>query len=103
MIEPMAAEMAISPDNSKVAIGYGIRVGNHISDGVTHVGVYALEDGRFQQRFTGGKWPNGFWLSLRSMDVNDTSSSPMDGLLWAPDSRRLFLGSRGIYEFRLQR
>jgi hypothetical protein len=38
---------------------------------------------------------------MRALDAYDTAHAPVDGLVWAPDSKRLFFSSQRLFEYRL--
>jgi hypothetical protein len=50
----LARDLAISPDNRRIAVGYGIRASHSGSNAEAHYAVYSLEDGAVVARFRGG-------------------------------------------------
>ncbi len=96
----LAHSLAISPDNAKIALGYGIRTGGIYSDAVAYFGLYSLADGRRLATLRGDVLHNGFWVGLRMMDLVPTDAAPLQGaLIFSPDSKMLFGTSRKLRQW----
>jgi hypothetical protein len=92
----LASRMAISPDNTMLALAYGIYKD---PDGVAFFGVYSLPDGRRLATFRGDTFRWGVWKALRGGELW-ASGAPITGALqFSPDSRTLFASSRYIYQW----
>jgi hypothetical protein len=85
-----ARSVAVSPDNTKVAIAYGVRTGDLYSDALAYFEVFSLRDGRLLATLKGDLARNGLWESLRRLDAVPTSWVPICGVLFSPDSRTLY-------------
>jgi hypothetical protein len=92
----LASRMAISPDKSKLALAYGIY---QSSDGTAYYGLYSLSDGRRLATLRGNKNRGGFWQGIKSDEIW-ASSAPLTGILiFSPDSRMLYAGSKGVFHW----
>ena len=93
----LASRMAISPDNTKLALAYGIYKS---SDGTAHFGLYSLSDGRRLATLRGNKNRGGFWQGFIGNGEIWASSAPLTGILqFSPDSRMLYAGSQGVFHW----
>lgn len=98
-----ALKLAVSPDNTKVALGYGVRSGHAFSNATAYFGIYSLQkDGRRMATVPGDVFRNGWWETMRMFDSVPTTSAPLTGLLqFSPDSQTLFTSSASIREWDL--
>lgn len=95
-LQQLASRMAISPDNTKLALAYGIYKS---SDGDAYFGLYALSDGRRLATLRGNKNRGGFLHGILSDEIW-ASSAPISGMLrFSHDSRRLYAGSKGVFQW----
>jgi hypothetical protein len=95
-LNQLASRMAISPDNTKLALAYGIYKS---SDGTAYFGLYSLSDGRRLATLRGNKNRGGFWQGIKSDEIW-ASSAPLTGILrFSPDSGILYAGSKGVFQW----
>ena len=96
-----AKRLAISPDNSKLAIGYGIRTGGIYSDSIAYYGIYSMQDGHRIITLKADSYKFSNWEALFS-DMAPMWWAPLDGILrFGPDSKKLFAGSKRIWQWDL--
>jgi hypothetical protein len=97
-----AKRLAVSPDNTKLVIAYGVRTGDLHSNAVAFFGIYSLADGRRLATLEGDTFRNGLWQALLSGDSVPTRSAPIEGaLLFSPDSREIYAGSKRTWHWNL--
>ncbi len=96
-----AQALAISPDNTKLAIGYGVRTDGTYSDAIAYFGLYSLQDGRRLATLRGDVFKNGWLETIRMMDAVPTTWAPVTGLIFSSDSKSLFCSSRQIRQWDL--
>jgi len=95
-LHQLASRIAISPDNKKLALAYGIFKS---SDGDAYFGLYSLSDGRRLATLRGSKNRGGLLQGLRSEEIW-APSAPISGMLrFSPDSRMLYAGSKGVFQW----
>ena len=95
-LHQLASRIAISPDNKKLALAYGIFKS---SDGDAHFGLYSLSDGRRLATLRGSKNRGGLLQGLKS-EMIWAESAPISGILqFSPDSRMLYAGSKGVFQW----
>lgn len=95
--------VAISPDKTKLAIGYGVRTGDEYSDARAFFGLYSLPTAQRLATWKADVFRNGLWEALRDGDLVPTKTAPLNGLLiFSPDSQALFAGSLRAWQWDLK-
>jgi hypothetical protein len=95
-LKQMAARMAISPDNTKLAISYGVYKD---PDGVAFWGLYSLPDARRLATLRGDTYRGGLWRGWLN-DQLYASIAPITGAMqFSPDSRMLFATSKHVWQW----
>jgi len=100
--DDFAKHVAISPDNRRLAIAYGLK---YKDDGIAYFGLYSLVDGRHLATLKGDSYKGGFWEALREMEAHASASfAPiLGGLRFSPDSRMLFGTSKFLRQWDISR
>jgi len=98
--DQLASSMAISADNTKVALAYGV---NKNSDGIAFFGLFSLSDGRRIATLRGDVYRGGILQGL-IRDQLWASMAPITGeMRFSPDSRFLFATSECVWQWDLSR
>ncbi len=93
-----ARSLAISPDNARVAVAYGISKG---ISGTAFFGLYSMSDGHRLATLQGDTFtPNLYEIFM--LDIYSAREAPIDGgMRFSPDSRSLFASSWNIRQWDL--
>ena len=89
--------LTVSPDNSMMAIGYGVRTNGIYSDAPAYFAIYSISHGRRLARMKADTYRNGLLTALRYMDCVSTTAAPVTSVRFSPDSRTLYAGSLRIW------
>ena len=94
--DQFARSIAISPDNTLLALAYGIKRG---VSGLAFFGVYSMSDGHRMATLEGDTFtPNLYGIFIS--DIYSASEAPIDGALqFSPDSKWLFTSSRNLRQW----
>lgn len=96
--DQLASSMAISPDNTKLALAYGVYKS---SDGIAFFGLFSLSDGRRLATLRGDVYRGGILQGL-TKDQLWASMAPITGeMRFSPDSRILFATSECVWQWDL--
>ena len=91
-----AARMAISPDNGKLAVAYGVFKG---FDGTTFFGLYSLPDGARLATLRGDVYRGGFFHGFLNDEVFAQSAPITGALQFSPDSQTLYATSKHLRQW----
>jgi hypothetical protein len=96
--DQLASSMAISPDNTKLALAYGIYKS---SDGIAFFGLFSLSDGSRLATLRGDIYRGGIFQGF-IRDQLWVGMAPIRGeMRFSPDSRTLFATSECIWQWDL--
>lgn len=95
--DQFAKQLAISPDNSKLALAYG-----HFKspDGIAFFGLYSLRDGHRMTTFQGETYKAGLLHGTLVSDAFYAETAPITGhVQFSPDSKYLYASSKYIFQW----
>jgi hypothetical protein len=91
-----AARMAISPDNSKLAVAYGVFKGY---DGTAFFGLYSLPDGVRLATLRGDVYRGGFFHGFLNDEIFAPSAPITGAMQFSPDSKTLYATSNHLRQW----
>jgi len=97
--DALAKRVAVSPDNTMVAISYGIRTGGVYSSAVGYFGIYSLLDGRRLATLKGDVLRNGPWQAIRYGEWYATRWAPAEAIFFSPDSKTVYASSFRVWQW----